>query len=86
MANNSGDDGTLIDEADTTPSEGGSSGGNLATDIGSGSELAEADDPDSHWRVTKQDSIDHAAEVRPDRARAANAGAGDSNEPPNTVG
>ena len=74
MANTRGDDSELIDEADTTPLQGGGSGGNLAPDIGSRDEPASVEQPGGHNRVTKQDDIDHAADERPDRARAPGRG------------
>jgi hypothetical protein len=73
MANTRNDDDALI-EADTTPSQGGGSGGNLAAVIGSRDELASVEQPEGYTRVTKQDDIDHAAEERPDRARAPDRG------------
>lgn len=74
MANTRNDDSALIDEADTTPSEGGSSGGNLAADVASRDDLASVEQPEGHSRVTKQDDIEHGVEQRPDRARAPDRG------------
>jgi len=63
------DDNSLIDDAEPAMTEGGSAGGNLATDVGSRSDLDAIDDPDGHQRVTKQDDIDHAAETEQERPR-----------------
>ena len=64
------DDSTLIDEAEAAPSQGGASGGDLATDIGSRDEESAVAQPEGRTRVTKQDDIAHEAEERPDRPRA----------------
>ncbi len=65
------DDSALIDAIDKDAAQQGRSGGNLAADVASQAELDAVEDPANHERVTKQKDIDHAAEVRPDRARNA---------------
>jgi hypothetical protein len=65
------DDSTLIDTAEAAPTQQDVSGGELARDVASQAEADAIDDPEGRERVTKQDEIDHAAAVRPDRARGA---------------
>lgn len=65
------DDSDMIEAIEPGTSQSGTSGGNLATDVSSAAEQALIQDPDREARVTKQDDIAHAAEVRPDRARGA---------------
>ncbi len=65
------DDSALIEGIEPAPSQQGRSGGDLARDVATEAELDAIDEPSNHERVTKQDDIDHAQEVRPDRARGA---------------
>ena len=65
------DDSQLIDDAEGAAGQATSSGGNLARDVASQAEEARVDDASKITRVTKDDDIAHGAEVRPDRARAA---------------
>jgi hypothetical protein len=65
------DDSNLIDNAEPGTGQATASGGNLARDVASKAEEALIEDPDDHARVTKSDDIEHGAEIRPDRARAA---------------
>ena len=53
------DDSDLIDRAEPTPSQGGSSGGNLQEDIATQAELDRVRDPEAMEGVDKQDDIDH---------------------------
>ena len=53
------DDSDLIDRAEPTPSQGGSSGGNLQEDIATQAELERVRDPEAHEGVDKQDDINH---------------------------
>jgi hypothetical protein len=53
------DDSDIIDRAEPTPSQGGSSGGNLQEDIATQAELERVRDPEAHEGVDKQDKIDH---------------------------
>lgn len=64
------DDSALTEEPKAA-SQGGSSGGNLATDVASRDEIGAVGDPEGRTRVTKDDDIEHAQEQRPDRPRAA---------------
>lgn len=68
------DDSALIDNSQPAPSQGESSGGNMARDIGSQAELTRVDEPDAMTRVRKEDAIEHAQEQRPDRPRAPDNG------------
>lgn len=61
------DDSDMIDSIEPGAGQQGRSGGNLATDVASESELDAVQDPANHERVTKQRDIDHGTEVRPDR-------------------
>jgi hypothetical protein len=63
------DDRDLIDDTEGSAGQATSSGGNLARDVASQAEEARIDDPGKITRVTKDDDIEHGAEVRPDRAR-----------------
>lgn len=65
------DDSDLIDNAEPSPGQATSSGGNLARDVASQAEEALITDSAGVTRVTKQNDIEHGTEVRPDRARAA---------------
>jgi hypothetical protein len=57
------DDSDIIDRAEPTPSQGGSSGGNLQEDIATQVELERVRDPEAHEGVDKQDKIDHQEET-----------------------
>ena len=61
------DDSDLIDRAEPTPSQGGSSGGNLQEDIATQAELERVRDPEAHEGVDKQDDIDHQQRYETDR-------------------
>ena len=54
------DDSDIIDNAETGPDFGGSSGGNMQRDIASAVELARVDDPEAREGSDKQHDIDHA--------------------------
>jgi hypothetical protein len=53
------DDNELLDNEEPTPSQGGSSGGNLQEDVATQAELERVHDPEAHEGVDKQDDIDH---------------------------
>jgi len=57
------DDSDIIDRMEPTPSQGGSSGGNLQEDIATQSELERVRDPEAREGVNKQDKIDHQEET-----------------------
>ena len=57
------DDSDLIDRIEPTPSEGGTSGGNLQEDIATQAELERVRDPEAREGVDKQDKIDHQEET-----------------------
>lgn len=59
------DDSDIIDRAEPTPSQGGSSGGNLQEDVATQAELERVRDPEAHEGVDKQDKIDHQQEAQP---------------------
>lgn len=61
------DDSDLIDSAEPTPSQGGSSGGNLQEDIATQAELDRVRDPEAREGVDKQDKIDHQQETSTNR-------------------
>lgn len=67
------DDSDIIDTSTVVPSQGGSAGGNLQTDVASQAELERVSDPEAHEGVDKQDDINHAqryaADKRPDNRR-----------------
>ena len=54
------DDSDLIDDNLKTPSQGGRSGGDLATDVGTQAAEERVSDPDAHEGVDKADDIAHA--------------------------
>jgi hypothetical protein len=54
------DDSDIIDSIEPTPSQGGSSGGNLQEDVSTQAELERVRDPEALEGVDKQDDIDHA--------------------------
>lgn len=56
------DDHDLIEGQEPTPSQGGTSGGNLQEDIASKAELDRVRDPNAREGVDKQDKIDHQQE------------------------
>ena len=56
------DDSDMIDRLEPTPSQGGSSGGNLQEDIATQAELERVRDPEAHEGVDKQDYINHYEE------------------------
>lgn len=53
------DDSGMIDDNLQTPHQGGRSGGNLATDVGSQAAEERVSDPDGHDGVDKSDDIAH---------------------------
>jgi hypothetical protein len=57
------DDSAMIDHLEPTPSQGGSSGGNLQEDIATQAELERVRDPEAHEGVDKQDKINHQEET-----------------------
>ena len=57
------DESDIIDRIELTPSQGGTSGGNLQEDIASQAELERVRDPEAREGVAKQDKIDHEEEV-----------------------
>ena len=59
------DDGDIIDSVEPTPSQGGSSGGNLQEDIATQAELERVRDPEAREGIDKQDKIDHQEESEP---------------------
>lgn len=63
------DDSAIIDRATGSPSQGGSSGGNLQRDVGAEDELDRVADPDSTERVTKERDIENNDAYRSQRPR-----------------
>jgi hypothetical protein len=63
------DDRAMIEGEPPTPTQGGTSGGNLARDNASSDEEAALFEPEGHSRVTKQHDIDNDVARRSDRAR-----------------
>jgi len=61
------DDSDLIDSIEPTPSQGGSSGGNLQEDVATQAELERVRDPEAHEGVDKQDDIDHQQRYETER-------------------
>ena len=59
------DDSDIIDRAEPTPSQSGSSGGNLQEDIATQAELERVRDPEAREGIDKQDKIDHQEESEP---------------------
>jgi len=59
------DDSDIIDRAEPTPSQGGSSGGNLQEDVATQAELDRVRDPEAQEGVDKQDKIDHQQQAQP---------------------
>lgn len=59
------DDSDIIDRAEPTPNQSGSSGGNLQEDVATQAELERVRDPEAHEGVDKQDKIDHQQEAQP---------------------
>jgi hypothetical protein len=57
------DDSDIIDNVDPTPSQGGSSGGNMQRDIATEATLERIRDPEATKGVDKQDKIDHQQET-----------------------
>jgi len=53
------DDSDIIDRVEPTPSQGGSSGGNLQEDVATQAELERVRDPEAREGVDKQDDINH---------------------------
>ena len=62
------DDRDMIETAEPTPKQGGSSGGNLQEDIATRAELERVSDPEAHEGVDKQNDIDHGQRYETDRA------------------
>jgi hypothetical protein len=65
------DDSELIENIEPGPGQSTSSGGNLQRDIAAEDEITQLSEPGAGTRVRKDHAIEHAQEVRPDRARAA---------------
>lgn len=62
------DDKDLIEGMIPMATGGGTSGGQLAVDVGTQNDLTRAvDDPDAHQRVTKSNDIDHGQSRPADR-------------------
>jgi len=61
------DDSALIDEKLKSPLQGGRSGGDLATDIGTQAAEERVSDPDAHEGVDKADDIAHGEAYASDR-------------------
>ena len=59
------DDSDIVDSVEPTPSQGGSSGGNLQEDIATQAELERVRDPEAREGSDKQDKIDHQEESEP---------------------
>jgi hypothetical protein len=57
------DDRKIIDSAEPTPSQSGSSGGNLQEDVATRAELERVHDPEARQGVDKKDKIDHQQET-----------------------
>lgn len=62
------DDRDLIDDALPTPNQGGRSGGDLATDVGTQAAEERVRDPDRREGVDKADDIAHGERYAPDRS------------------
>ncbi|HEU4961473.1 MAG TPA: hypothetical protein VFT56_13830 [Sphingomonas sp.] len=63
------DDSDIIDDARPAPSQGGTSGGNLARDVASQTEEHRVSDPEHRERPTKEDDIDNDAAYPSQRPR-----------------
>jgi hypothetical protein len=61
------DDSDLIDDNLDTPHQGGRSGGNLATDVGTQAAEERVSDPEAHEGVDKADDIAHGEAYASDR-------------------
>lgn len=59
------DDSDIIERVEPTPSQSGSSGGNLQEDVATQAELERVRDPEASEGVDKQDKIDHQQEAQP---------------------
>lgn len=59
------DDSDIIERVEPTPSQSGSSGGNLQEDVATQAELERVRDPEAGEGVDKQDKIDHQQEAQP---------------------
>lgn len=64
---NQNDDSEIIENIEETPDQQGSSGGNLARDVGTQAAEERVQDPEAHEGVTKADDIAHAQRYAPDR-------------------
>lgn len=62
------DDSELLEGNLDTPSQGGRSGGNLATDVGTQAATERVRDPEAHEGVDKADDIAHGDAYPSDRA------------------
>lgn len=56
------DDTDMIESAEPTPRQGGSSGGNLQEDVATRAEIDQIRDPEAREGVDKKDKIDHRQE------------------------
>lgn len=61
------DDSDIIDSIEPTPSQSGSSGGNLQRDVATDASLERVRDPEAREGVDKQDKIDHQQESYTDK-------------------
>lgn len=57
------DDSDIIESVEPTPSQGGSSGGNLQEDVATKAELEQVHDPEAREGVDKKDKINHRQET-----------------------
>ena len=73
------DDSDIIDRVEPTPTQSGSSGGNLQEDVATQAELERVRDPEAMEGVDKQDDIDHAQRYE-NRHPADKSSGGDSSE------
>jgi hypothetical protein len=72
------DDSELIDTIEPTPPQGGSSGGNLQTDVATDAELERVRDPEAMEGVDKQDDIDHGQAYSSNQPADKSSGGGSS--------
>lgn len=73
------DDSDIIDRVEPTPSQGGTSGGNLQEDVATQAELERVRDPEAMEGVDKQDDINHQQRY-PARHPADKSSGGDGSE------
>jgi hypothetical protein len=73
------DDSDIIDRVEPTPSQGGTSGGNLQEDVATQAELERVRDPEAMEGVDKEDDINHQQRY-PARHPADKSSRGDGSE------